>query len=451
MLARRIYGNKIIDSDIHMKRYKYHFIILTIFLFFIIFSLKSIFFFKDKYFLAFPCNMYNEVPRIIEGITAIFVIISYFGTMHYLFIREKRIDPQVKYLKSFSWCWFFLRPFLSRYKNVNYIVWLYSFMITSFAFSISIPFTYFFIVHYKSDADYANNPLIFFHSQGIFISFVGMFLVVSALLNTLILKAKYDREIETLEELFYILSERINKRNDKEWSKFANIYYYIYDYTIATGHYSEPNRFYIYAQELRYFLERNKVDFKGIIYEYENNLEYYKKLIDNGQGGKTKEIDNEVINILFEANDVFITYLNKDYYGRFRDLEPIKKNCSYKKQDPIRIIDKIMYQSYRKGTALIRPGFFRSILRVDSLEGPEKDEQVIKYSDSLFDGSSVYQTKEIGITRFIVTNLFVIQFIATREKSKNVVTGYISEDITTIERFKNTFCEYRKYNHINNK
>jgi hypothetical protein len=241
---------------------------------------------------------------------------------------------------------------------------------------------------------------------------------------------KYDREIETLEELFYIIKEKLDDK--KIWGKYSKIFYYIFDYTIATGHYSNPSLYYKYAEDVRKFLEQYKVDFKGLILKYDKNLEYYKRLIDGGRNRPEDELRIEAKRVLIEANDAFITYLNKTYPRSADKPEEIK--------------NKIMYQPYRTQSESISHGFFRTKLGIDCL--PATDDYFIRNGEALHEGSSIYQTEEIGITRFIVTNIFVIQFIATKEKSKNVVTGYISEDLTTIERYKNTFCDYREMKHI---
>lgn len=394
----------------------------------VLFIVKTIF--LCDFVIDFPAKTYDSIPRRIEGVTALLAFFIYLGIMIYLFRREKKMDSDLKWRNSFSWYWFLVKPFLSRYKNVKFVVLFYSLMITCYIYSISIPITYSFIVYYNSEVTYLNNPLSFFHSQGIIISFIGMFFVVFTFLNTIIIKVKYDREIETFEELFYIIKEKLGDK--KIWGKYSNIFYYIFDYTIATGHYSNPTLFCKYAEDLRKFLSHYRVDFKGLILNYDKNLEYYMRLIDDGRNRPEDELRNEAKRVLIEANDAFITYLNKTYWRAIEKPEEIQ--------------DKIRYQPYRTQSESLSHEFFKSKLRMDYL--PATDDDCIRRGEALYGRSSIYQTEEIGITRFIITNIFVIQFIATKEKSKNVVTGYISEDLTAIERYKNTFCDYREMKHI---
>ena len=72
---------------------------------------------------------------------------------------------------------------------------------------------------------------------------------------------------------------------------------------------------------------------------------------------------------------------------------------------------------------------------------PNKDKDNKDPVDKI-NSSFIHYTNEIGLTRFIVSNLFVIQFVASNNKNGKVPAGYISEDITLIERYKNAFEEY---------
>ncbi len=65
--------------------------------------------------------------------------------------------------------------------------------------------------------------------------------------------------------------------------------------------------------------------------------------------------------------------------------------------------------------------------------------------------SFVYQIEDLGIVRFIVSNLFLIQFVAVKKDGNiRVPAGYYSEDLSMIERYKNAFEEFRDHKILNN-
>lgn len=410
---------------------KYLNFLLLIAILFIFYSLKSTLFFDV--ILNFPDENYELLPRWIQGITAILSVVIYVIGVMILYFKERKIDPNLKLYQSYSWYWFFARPFLSRYKNVNFVVLLNSLMITCFLFSIAIPLTYFFIslCNPMTMDPVMNNPLSFLHNQGLIISFIAMFIVIYTFINTRILRSKYEREIETLEELFFILGEKLDPDNDKKyWGRFANIFYYVFDYTIATGHFSNPAGFQKYAVALRKFVERHKVDFKGLIYENQKNLNYYEKSLEN----RTDLPDDaarkaEAEKLLLEAHDFLISYFNKVYTTSSGSTEEIQ--------------EKIRYQPFRAKKEDTKNPFFKDKLRIEEIPDKSQDQSVLQ-QDEAYEQSSIYQVNEIGITRFILSNNFVIQFIATKKDNTNIATGYISEDINVIERFKTTFCDYRE-------
>jgi len=109
----------------------------------------------------------------------------------------------------------------------------------------------------------------------------------------------------------------------------------------------------------------------------------------------------------------------------------------------------IKYRPYRSATITFSDLFFEGVLCKTSLNAPAatrgvNDDPTLLAND-FEEMRAILQTEEIGLTRFIVCNLFVIQFIATaRDDKKNVPSGYISEDLLVIQRFKRAYENYRK-------
>jgi hypothetical protein len=332
--------------------------------------------------------------------------------------------------------------------------------------------------HLQPTDDFAkDNPINFLYSQGAIVSFVVICLGFFTFTNTLILRSKHEREIETLDELLFLLQDRLSESNDKDdWARFSHKFFYVLDHTIACGHYSAPNEFKKYAECLRGFMKRYEVEFKGLVYTLEKNKNDAFKLMGGDalteaivqakqcltdaieQSKPKQEIDSlqanitvlqskitalqtEIQTLLLKAHDVFLSYLNKTIY---------KDNGK-----PDRIMNKIRYCPFRTASIEFSDPFFETVLRTNTLNAPpaagrgtDADDPTLPTKD-YEEMCAVLQTDEIGLTRIIVCNLFVIQFIATAQADKkNVPAGYISEDIMVIERYKRAYDTYRKTHYV---
>lgn len=343
---------------------------------------------------------------------------------------ELEITPGVKFRHSEALYWWRLRNFAIRFSEIRFATCALALMITAYLFSIGIEFTAVLVGYISSWNCIDNNDLKFnivnlIHNEGIAITFVIGWLTAYTFLNTTVLRSQRETEVESLEEVFLRITKKFQELEERK--KFGlpdpiGLFYYVFDYTIATGHYSAPEEFERYAKSLRHFLHTHNVDFRGLVYEYEKAKDYYEALSQDCEdmgANHTWKSDPEYC--VYDGNDLFFRYLNE--YNT-PDTQYVKTSLFYKAQMPEdKQILRDFYKSIPKNT-----GKFEWNVS-DLLDNPVK--------------SMVLTCKEIGLTRFIVTNSFVISFIASKANGQgNAPAGYYSEDIITIKRYKTAFLNY---------
>lgn len=407
---------------------------------------------------SYPDRDFKKLPTFLEiGSFALAVLIYISGFLYAHFLVEKRIDNSSNLLKNFSLIWIRPKVLTKRYGNLNIIPLFSALFWTGVLFSIAIPFTSFIVFFFKdsTDASYLSQPLNFIHSEGILITFFVVVITIYTFLNTIIIKAIRDKEIESLEELYIILKTKLNpQKNENLWENISHKFFYLLDFTPATGHYSKPELFvnnFLFSLK-RFLVNPNQIEFKALVYKKPKNVTYYKKLIAELPEFKGKDLtrtpDKDVYEKTVEeniiiANDVFIEFLNKD---ERRDGHTYGIDKDY----------KIHYMPYRNAETQIPKTNIvgKEIARIigETLYNPnvpktDTEGNNINYCHTTQTipncKSFLLHTEEIGLTRFIVTNLFVIQFIAFKKKdSTNVPAGYITEDVTIIERYKKAFEQY---------
>ncbi|MDP2207548.1 MAG: hypothetical protein Q8K98_02075 [Bacteroidota bacterium] len=405
-----------------------------------------------------PFLCFDSIPLGIIALTSGLALVIYWFTVISLFRQDRSCGFNTEFFNGYHLYWFFKIPLIARYKNKKYIVMLYSIMMTCIIFSFSVLTTACIIgLKQIGEPSPQNNPLSFLHSQGAIVSFIVICITMYSFINTMIIRATYDREIESLEELLSIMKEKLNlKENSKNWNMFDKLFYYVFDHTIATGHISNHDRFLDYAKELYSFLHyyHKKIVFMGLVYSGQKNIETYKSFAKDkieeriksetvGKVGDEKEktikkiIEDEATKKFLPAHDEFVYFLNHT------DVRTVNHSMVGTENNEV---FKILYKPYRKENHKIIDPFFKEILHLNEL--PKPGDYEIN-DNELPEKSSIISTEELGLTRFIVTNLYVIQFIATKNNGmkngeKNVPTGYISEDITVIERYKRAFENYRE-------
>jgi hypothetical protein len=343
--------------------------------------------------------------------------------------------------------------FFRRYKSYPLVSFLYSLTLTSILFSSGLALTVFIvkgIINLQDITDLKHNPLTFLNGEGIIVTYFVIIITIYTFINTKIIKDNFEKEIKTLPELLELILAKIRISNDnvKIWSQYPSKFYYIYDYSIATGHHSEPEKFISYAEALSEFLSSFKIVFQGIVKKYgtsdtEKNRNFYKVLYSLSE--------NEALNKSFEANDEFIDYLNKVISDNSHRTGANDKGIYYERKEIDELIDnESIDENEKKKVRSIFKKRNTSNLAISHRKTKEEFKSYIENDESKFE-SFVYQVEGLGIVRFIVSNLFLIQFVAAKKDgNQRIPAGYYSEDLSMIERYKNAFEEFRDLTIENN-
>jgi len=298
---------------------------------------------------------------------------------------------------------------------------------TSIIYFFGISLTLYFIQNSEIVFVTENNDITFFFNEGIIVTTIVIVFTFWIFANTTI-TANRQIPFESLDDLIYYLSSTVDDGASKlNWNRFnSNVFYYAFDYTIAIGHISDKQNFQKYLVFLYNLFHNYPVKFQAITYSKEKLLEKFEnlyKILD--------ENDRKIYCI--EANDETIFYLNN-----FKE-----KKAGHKKSTSV--FKNIFYKCFRDGELEFSNPFIKEEMEDfvynNKLCEPNKDKDNKDPVDKI-NSSFIHYTNEIGLTRFIVSNLFVIQFVASNNKNGKVPAGYISEDITLIERYKNAFEEY---------
>jgi hypothetical protein len=375
----------------------------------------------------------------------------------------------------------------ARFRNVEGIVIKYSLCCASaiYLIGISINNLVVFVFHFfdkkqnngitkstfdnyftENHVDLSNSDMFinFLFGEGFLIALFVLFLTIYTLVNTLLIKSRNEQAIETKDELFLELKEKFDIKNEKlNWENCSNRFVYIYDYSIALGAVTDENFFQYFHEIFGKFISsngkvkddddfhKNRVVFQAIVNKPDRNKELYKK---NYQ--KFKDNDKEIKNHLYWAHDLYITYLNKEiarYWNNNPEVVDKNKKEDYKKKNSIYFAKTYFDENiYEYQGPLLNHDIFHDVERLIGDYGYYRRDRDKLFEDITIDNISeknvVFFDENVGLVRFIVTNKFVIQFVvgkksANGNKKKQTATGFLSEDIILIERFKNAFEEYR--------
>jgi len=261
--------------------------------------------------------------------------------------------------------------------------------------------------------------------------------------------------------MFNLIRGRIRDMLSSQHRDEANqFFYYILDYTAASGHFSAPNEFPQYAEALRLLLQQRPVDFRAITYEKADTplVTHYKDLMRRKAPAMTEpDLLNLVDKWLCNGNDAFVHYLNRGVDEHSARLwQQLCKLMGVEQGDGS--VDqtaspktKVYYQPYRKAPITLDGDAYPLANEIASLGSPQpdEDEYVLRPGRPGTYGAGtgmVVQHCEIGLTRFIVCNSFVISFVASRSTGRgaaeDVPAGYFSEDVVLIRRFRQAFEAY---------
>jgi hypothetical protein len=299
----------------------------------------------------------------------------------------------------------------------------YSLFLTCCIFIIGIIITIIFLkcVSIKFANDSTVNFTSFLTGEGTIISFIVIVISIYTFINSEIIK-KQNEEISDMRQIYAIIQENldISKIDDKSRLKIPGElnFMYIYDYSIAAGHTSNEQKFHEHRQKFIDILSNANPPIKlcAIVNSKSRNFDYYKKNYFN----VSQYTNNGVINNRKLANDV-IKKLKEGHDSYICDLNNALNNPN----------SEIWCSPYYKCRSCM--------YNINTITD-------INIRRELEEKNTIHCTKNgIGPVRFIVSNLFVIQFVAAKSgESKRNPIGFVSEDITLIERYKQAFEECRK-------
>jgi hypothetical protein len=277
-----------------------------------------------------------------------------------------------------------------------------------------------------------SNDFLFVFNEGIIVVFIFAFFTVWTFLTASIHKLQSGREIIRLNDLHELISMELKSTR---WEKVSEKFIYIIDYSAATGHRSSRRSFFNYINTLHNFLQKYNSKFAAIVLKK-------KDLFDNYMREFYKEIQQDYKTIkdnckwIYDANDSFFHLLNlpkqntenpfKVYYFPFRESkhqtkrDVFKRNDSHTLENPKSVIEygQNMIDVYKN--------------KINQIKTDNNFEQIPI--------NIVLYTESLGLTRLIVTNRFVVQFLAVQERNRrNEPIGFISHDIVMIERYKRAF------------
>lgn len=282
-------------------------------------------------------------------------------------------------------------------------------------------------VRHKIIAANAEDEYKFLYNGGIIVVFVFSVFAIWTFLITNSIRLMNGREIKTLDEIHNTLARELKEDNFRhQRGKFI----YIYDYSPATGHKSGQDSFTTYKEDMKdlFFKKADELNFKVIMLERDTLKNSYMKDFS---------ITSDVAGAdILTAHDVFLHNLNQFAIakGNFKilfkpfiladinDESRIYKSDSERKvaSDELTDMNDLYKERIRDLKAIISEPIFRKHL---------KNENLVLY------------TRELGLTRYIISNNFVIQFLAyhTDGNGHNAPIGYLFTDLLAIGRYKSAY------------
>lgn len=257
----------------------------------------------------------------------------------------------------------------------------------------------------------------FIFNLGLPFGLIITLLTVITYLNTEIIKKKGETELYTLSEIYEVLINKMNftanlvdRCNDGKENDKKEHFYYVIDHSLSLGHISKPN-------------EEDFINFNDSLSRYYcGNNTTIKAILLNDE------------------------YLEKNYFVTYKMPEKLDDQV---KGSTI-TLDKL--QTYEYKVALNHKG--QKTVKVDRDKygfKPMTNDDYKSYSEmSLSDFeldkiSRVLEVTEIGVTRMIITDSFVLSFMSYEIPSKNgklnKPIAYYSEEILTIEKSKAAFIQ----------
>jgi hypothetical protein len=411
-------------------------------------------------------QLHHSFPLFLALMTCILFYAFEYCFAYHLFKRHEA-KHGMNFCKSIAREWMDLWTFLARYSHSPGTPLAYSATLTFGIFSCGISLTVLlvdgaYMLGYCSNIwSPSFNPFAFLHNPGIIVAFFLAVVSMLSLLNTEILKRRMYRPIETLNDLLdtlVALLEFEGKGEHPEWKKYGKLFYYVFDYSLATGHISSQRRRYAdYIRSLQRFLCHHNVRFRAMVYKDDILKEIYKKLLHNIMG---KEPDEDtLINYMLDAHDVLINHINRYISSHDYSSSPNNGNNPKAPINFFPFVNKFGTLKYKQLTKIWAPiynvaneGTVPSedqIAQLSSNQGILSSEEELKKTNANENiWGIIVPISEIGLTRFIVTNSFLIHFIATPASSDdekaNVPAGFFTQDVILIERFKEAFEAYWK-------
>lgn len=243
-------------------------------------------------------------------------------------------------------------------------------------------------------------------------------------LNTEVIKKKNEVELYSLNEIYEVLIDKLirltpvfercrkgaqNEKNQR--------FYYVIDHSLSLGHKSagiDSTQFKIFNTILRRFYCGDHTTIKAITLNEDALLDNYKAIFYS-EG--TRNSDPDLAN---DVNDSKYTYDQLINYFAMIPAER-REDCKLNVESDYKF-DKEMDSSEIKRYAKISVEDFES----------DKSSRILKVS-------------EIGVTRMIITNSFVLTFIsyetATKSGKKNRPIAYLTEEYLAIEKSKAAFIQ----------
>lgn len=434
----------------------------------IIFNMPWVLIFTTLIFRYFYFDIFwqlNEYISLPNNLAIIFAVIQYFIWFFYGYYlyshHEYRFAGNGGFSKSVGLWWIDHKTFINRYSHAKLAPFWYSAFLTSAIYSIGISLTLAALeilrtMNFKSLTD-GINVVTYIHTPGTIVTYIIAIMGINSLVNTEIIKRKMYRPIEQVTELLDTLTYEVRSEGYTDdgkpiyprLKKYGDLFFYIFDHTIATGHISVPERkrFTQYVNALGNYLANNDVKFRGIVYDRKILDGLYTKLLKRMTDNPDSVSDSDILNRIIDSHDAMICKLNRiirdkngtdndkfvKYVKQWENVDELdaKLTCTWLYDGEITNHIKTSIDSEKK-----------EFTESQNIISNVRDIQAASEKKA---GGVIVPVLELGLTRFIVSNTFLIQFIATKSDHKgNLPAGFYTEDIILIERYKSAFEDYWK-------
>lgn len=382
------------------------------------------------------------IPQHVFWSSSLLAFVSYIATTGYIWYKESRTNKgSIKRKPVF---WFKPELLFYRYAHNNLITAGLALFIVSALFSFTIPATLLILENagywnYRGNGNTSTFPESVLYDEGIIFVFFVSLIAIWTFLNTDILKARIEKPISDLGDLFNAINgilkqvlDEIVKNKGRTGHACPISFIYILDHSIATAHYSieiEKTRKKELYQEYRQLLRdlRKECDIMVRAVVYNKNILREEYIRDFG--------NDDIKNANLKNWDIWLVDSRDVIVDKFLNVGAEDK-ITY---NPMRENDETIYDIHNNEIEII---WSRTHNEEINLYNNVKNELT-----NLDPGkkSIILDTDEIGPFRFIVTDLFAVQFGARVKKDgfgRNVPIGYFTQDLNMIEKYKNIFEYY---------